>query len=395
MTKRLMMLLFLLGCSDLDTTYGARTGESVNGVRVLRAELEARTELRDAYLLSPHSADADLLFYFATDHNLPDVNASDWLQKWLMSGDSPRQVVIILRDGNVTAPLCRRWAEEMRKSAKAEMADRLEARAAAEENDHVSVPAEVSDTDLFLVATRETAPVQTLEGLGLTEAPTLLTLGAWIDPEDDGEVLIAADDQPFAVGFPWFATPVADDADDEVHGRLVVVANATALVDGAMPDPRARKMLAALLDEILFFHGEKPPRAVWLGSLRVREADPPELNMLSFLWMPPFAWPLWHLLALLLVVVLARAAWLGRKEALRDREIARFSRHVDALATHMARAAVADHAVAQDAAVALAAAMNRPPPPQTVRSADDAVQWLAQTASTAGQVAAGDPNERK
>jgi hypothetical protein len=384
MTKLLFALLLpfcLLGCSDLDTTYGARTGDSINGVRVLRAELEARTDLRDAYLLSPHSADADLLFYFATDNNLPDFNASDWLQKWLLEGEeSPRQVVIILRDGNVTAPLCRRWAAEMRKSAQVEMANRLDARARAEQNDHVNVPDQVSDTDLFVVATRETAPVRTVDGLGLTEAPTLLTLGAWLEPEDDGDVLIAADDEPFAVAWPMGE-----------NAQLLVVANATALVDGAMPDPRARRLLAALLDEIARFHGDKKPRAVWLGSLRVREADPPDLNMLSFLWMPPFAWPLWHLLALLLVVVLGRAAWLGRKEALRDRETARFSRHVDALATHMARAAVDDHAVAQDAAVALAAAMNRPPPPQTVRSADDAVQWLAHTSTPA----AGDPNERK
>lgn len=366
--RALFFLVFFSACSDLDTSYGARSGDSINGVRVLREELEARTDLRDAWLLSPRSAEADLLFYFATDNELPDAKASQWLHKWLEEAKTPRQVVIVLRDGNVTAPLCRKWAAEMRKSAQPEMADRLEARAIAEESDHVHLPAEVSATDLFVVATRETAQVHKLEGLGLSEPPTLLTLGASIDPEDDGDVLIAADDEPFAV-----AWAVGDDA------QLVVVANATALVDGAMPDPRARKLLMALLDEVLRFYDGKKPNAVWLGSLRVREADPPELNMLSFLTMSPFAWPLWQLLALLLVVVLARAAWLGRKEALHDRETARFSRHVDALAAHMARAAGKDPAVAQDAAVALAAAMNRPPPPQTVRSADDAVAWLAHT----------------
>ena len=379
----LAIALCLCACSDLDTTYGARTGASINGVRVLREELEARTELRDAWLLSPHSADADLLFYFATDHDLPDTKASIWLRNWLADGEASRQVVIVLRDGNVTAPLCRRWAADMRASARSDMAALLETRARAEENDHLAVPKDVSDTDLFVVATRETAPVQKLDGLGLSEVPTLLTLGAWLEPEDKGNVLISADDAPLAVS--WAIGE---------RGRLLVVANATALVDGALPDPRARKLLQALLDEIVRFHGAAKPKAVWLGSLRVRDAEPPDLNMLSFLWMSPFAWPLWHLLALLVVVVLARAAWLGRKEALRDREMARFLRHVDALAAHMARAAGKDPAVAYDAAAAIAAATGRAPPPHTVRSADDAIAWLAPSpAPTQPHTIAGAPHD--
>ncbi len=373
MRRRLAALaatVWLVACGDLDTTYGARTGHSINGVRVLHDALEARTTMRDAWLLSPGLDDADLLVYIATEHELPDTQASLWLQDWLADGETARQAVIIVRDGNVTGTLCRRWSAEMRKAGQTEMAERLDARAEADRGDQVTLPEIVSETDLFVMATRESAPVQKLDGLGLSEAPTTLMLGASLDPEDDGDVLISADDQALAV-----AWPIGE------HGQLLVVANATGFVDGALPDPRARKLLQALLDEILRYHGEHKPKAVWLGSMRVRESEPPELNMLSFLAMAPFAWPLWHLLALLLVVVLARAAWLGRREGRRDVEVVRFSRHVDALAGHMARASAKDPEVARDAAAAWAAAVGRPPPPETLATADDAIAWLAATSA--------------
>ncbi len=359
------LALLLAACGDLDTAYGVRTGESLNGVRVLHDALAARTSLRDAWLLTPALDDADLLVYVATDHALPDAEASLWLQDWLAAAKSPRQVLIVVRDGNVTGQVCRRWAAEKRRSGQAEAAARLEARARAEQDDHVEVPEIATDTDLFLMVTQEVAPVTKLDGLGLADAPTTLTLGAWLDPEDDGEVLIRADGKPFAVSWP-----IGD------QGELLVVANATGLVDGALPDPRARQLLQALLDEVLRYQPQPTPNAVWLGSLRVRDAEPPELNMLSFLTMSPFAWPLWHLLVLLLVVVLARAAWLGRREARQNLEIARFSRHVDALAGHMARAAAHDPTVAHDAATALAAATGRAPPPDELPTADAAVAWL-------------------
>ncbi len=368
--------LLLTACADLDTTYGTRTGTSINGVRVLHDALATRTHLRDAWLLTPQLDDADLLVYVATDHALPDLATSDWLVDWLEAGKTPRQVVLVLRDGNVTGALCRRWANGMRLGGQLDAAQRLEARAHAEAADHVAVPAVVSDTDLFVLATRETAPVERLDGLGLTEAPTTLTLGAWLDPEDDGEVLLTADDHPLAVSWP-----VGE------HGALLVVANATGLVDGALPDPRARKLLAALLDEIVAYHPAPQPTAVWLGSLHVRDTAPPDLNMLGFLGRAPFAWPLWHLLALLAVAVLARAAWLGRREPRANAEVARFSRHVDALAGHLARAAAKDPRVARDAAAALAAATGRAPPPDDLTSAAEAVAWLAQPTAPPGEKA--------
>lgn len=379
----LLFAALLSACGGLDTSYGTHSGASINGMRVLHDALAARTTLRDAWLLSPSLDDADLLFYAATGPELPDAQASDWLLDWLEAGETPRQVVILVRDGNVTAALCQRWAAEARLAGQSEAAARFAKRAAVEGGDHVDVPAVPSETDLFVMATRETAPVRTLAGLGLSEAPTTLTLGAFIDPEEDGAVLVTADDLPFVV-----AWPIGE------NGQLLAIANATGLVDGALPDPRARRLLDALLQEIGQFHGASQPKAVWLGSLRVREAEPEDLNMLSFLHRSPFAWPLWHLLVLLVVAVLARAAWLGRREATRDRTTARFSRHVDALAGHMAKAAAKDPSVVRDAAAAWTATVGRPMPPATLPSATDAVAWLnAPPAPPPSAPPPGEPHE--
>ncbi len=359
----------IAGCGDLDTAYGQRDGTSVNGARVLHGALAGWSDLRDAWLLSPRLAERDLLVHLATGTELPTDAACTWLGDWLAAGSAPRQAVVILRDGNVAPWLCRRWAGEATVEHRDDLAARLRRRAELEEHDRQPASGPPLTTDLFTLVRGGPQPVQHLTGLGLSAPPPTLTLGASLDPGKDGESLLIADGRPLAV-----AWPVGE------HGRLVVVATATGLLDGALADIRGRAFAGALLSELQRWHGAARPAAAWVGSLRVREKEPEDLDLLSFLRRGPFGGTLWHLLALLVLVVLGRAAWLGRREAPRTATRVRFATHVDALARHLAR----DPArAAGPAATAIAAAWGRAAPPVPPTSAGDARAWLAAPTSTA------------
>lgn len=374
MTRVIIVILSLLAlsaCGDLDTTYAAREGDSVNGVRALRSELQAHTQLHDAWLLSPRLDDRELLVHVQTGTGLPDAATCGWLTTWLSEGEHPRQVVLILRDGNVAPYLCRKWSGEARGEGLQSLAEALDQRANHEDEDVVPALGEVETCALFTRQRGLMTSPQTITGLGLDgmHPPTTLRVGSHpsIGTEKDaaGTVLVAVDGVPLAVAYEI----------DEVN-RLVVVANASGVVDGALADPRARRLTHALLKNIFDFHDHRP-LAAWVGSLRVREAEPQDVNLLSFLRIAPFAWPLWHLLFLLAVCALAAAAWLGRREVRRNRQSERFARHIDALGQHYADAARHDPAMAREAAAALAVAWGRPLPPPTFDNTEAALAWLA------------------
>ena len=369
---RLLLLcaavLALAGCGDLETGYGLRQGESVNGLRALHDELASRCDQRDAWLLSPRLDERELVVHVANGTELPAADACTWIRTWLEDAEGPRQVVIVLRDGNVAPFLCRKWSGEARNEGLDELAARLDARAEREDADTVGATTTPRQCGLFATDRREPAPVRTLHGLGLSQAPATLRLTAYpvVPPpaaspveadqdsdedeaEDTGTVLIAADGLPLMAAWKFGE-----------HGRLVVVANATGLVDGALADPTARRFTQAVIDEILRFHGGAKPRSAWVGSLRVREEDPKDLSLFSLLAKEPFSWALWHLFALLVVVVLAKSAWLGRREARRDRRAARFARHIDALAEHLAAESRHDPAVLRATANAIALLPHAP-----------------------------------
>ena len=362
-----LSLLVLSACGDLDTSYAAREGDSVNGVRVLRAELQARTQLHDAWLLSPRLDDRELLIHVQTGSGLPDEATCTWLTKWLGEGEHPRQVVLILRDGNVAPYLCRTWSSEARAEGLVPLAHALAQRAQKEDDDVVVSQGESETCALFTRQRGVMTEGKHLTGLGLEgmHVPATLRVGSHPDAGPDGKVLIAVDGVPLVVAYEI----------DEVN-RLVIVANASGLVDGALADPRARRLTQAILTNILAFHHHRP-LAAWVGSLRVREAEPQDVNLLSFLRIAPFAWPLWHLLILLAVCVLASAAWLGRREVRHHRQGERFVRHIDALGQQYADAARHDPALAHEAVTALATAWGRPLPSEKITDTDDALAWLA------------------
>jgi hypothetical protein len=160
--------------------------------------------------------------------------------------------------------------------------------------------------------------------------------------------------------------------------RLVVAVNASPVLDGALPDPAARAVLAAWLDELMAWHGDGArPAAAWVGSLRVREGEPEPANPLALVFTRwPVALAAWHLVALVLLWLVARAWWLGRRDTRRLGSHASFTAHVEALASRLA----ADrHHNAAARAIARAAGLPAPP---NLRDAEHARAWLSEQART-------------
>ena len=332
----LLLLAFLLtGCGDLQTRYGTTdpSRQSVNGCSALVARLTERTHLHRAWQLSPHLDNADLIVHLADEPGLPSDDACAWLTRWLLARNQ-RTVVLILRDGNLAPFLCHRWAEEARMEASRAGAGQAEAEQrrlsdlATLLDQRASLEAESPWTttnrqtcSLFSVGV--TPPRCPLDVDGLT--PLAMTIG--VVPWGPGAVTIAtarfADQTtvPYAISLPMGGS------------RLLVVANATPLLDGALADPQARKLTARIIEAIL---GDAPKQTAWVQELRVRTGEPEPANPMSQLFTAdPFRWMAWHLTAWVLIALWASAAWLGRREDPRNARAQRFGTHVDTLAGHL------------------------------------------------------------
>lgn len=380
----LLAVLALAGCGDLlDTTYATERPGSVDSASVLIARLAERTRLRRVSLLTPRLDDGcALIVHLATQPGLPSPEACSWLRDWLEADDG-RQVLLILRGDSPASPLCRRWAEEARSEAErvgGTTGEALRALAgrfdrAAQAANPPAWPSADGDGGLACALFRlRWRPGQAVEafavGRGRPE-PSPFTLRAGPRIEADGAVPLVATRADAGGSEPWaVAIPVGS-------SRLIVAANASPLLDGALPDPRARALLASLLDEVAAWpRRREPPPAAWVGALRVREGEPEEANPMAMVFARwPLALAAWHLLALVALWLLARAWWLGRRTTPRDGRHASFGAHVDALGEQLA--GERHH---QAAARAIARACGLPIPPR-LRDADEARAWLAARAA--------------
>lgn len=414
-----LVLLFTSGCGDpLDSRYGVIDPGSINGCSVLHDLFKSRTNLRDAEVIGPRlQADGELLVHLVRHDSVPDDESCAWLEEWLLDQDG-RQAVLILRGGTLTSWLCRRWAAEARAEAQRlpvgaaqleALAERLDKRAEAEDDSSLFDTDDGSCPLFTLKRHAPTVPVA-ITGLGLTRVPQTmritgsLTIGGNTAVEPPEKKSPAAEAGPEADNTVK-PTPKSDDEDDDERetdalislststgtggvetaikdvpwavaitygeSRLVVVLDALPLLDGAQPDPAARTLLTALVDEVTAFHGEHP-HTTWVRSLRIRGEGGPPNPMLAVLTSAPISYISWHFVVFLVVLALAGAAWLGRREAPRETRHDRFSRHVLALAARLRDGAYAAWCAR---AIARAALRHRKPPPALLND-DEARRWL-------------------
>lgn len=334
----------------LITTYASPAPGSVNGIALFQSQVmrrfagEGATRLREAKL-----HDRDLLVHVARDSDLPDADTCTWLRDWLGKA-ADRQALVILRDGAVAPWLCQQWgdqaeAEAQRQDAAGDAvaarihrdaATRLHTRARSESdqeshhspwNQAISpglVPVgggtneERTRCALFALRQVTAAPVQRLSGpwAGGGVPPSLRLRSALA--AERGTTLLAADGNILALEIRAGSS------------RLMVVANATALLDGALVDPAARALVGTILDD-LERHGAS--KAAWVHRLVAGGEAPPE--GFAKLFARPFVWATLHALALLVAYLGWRAVWLGRRSPATGRSLERFARHIDALAAHL------------------------------------------------------------
>lgn len=410
-------LLVTSGCIDpLDSRYGVTEPGSINGCSVLHEVFKGRTNLRDADLIGPRlEEDGDLLIHIAKQRSLPDDEACEWLETWLTAQDG-RQAVLVLRGGNLTNWLCHRWADQARQEAQRaptteatvleELARRLEQRSTVDDKDG-SFGSDDLDCPLFRITRSEPVVPTAINGLGLSKVPLAMRVTGSLSVNDDVK--------PEAEKKAAYPTVESDDDQDDVKrptsarkkivllerlitlsnttgsrgveaatgeipwavaipygdSRLVVVLDALPLLDGAQPDPAARALLTTLVDEVTSFHDDNP-HTTWVRWLRNRGEGGPPNPLLAVLTSPPISYMSWHFVVFLVVLALAGAAWLGRREAPSETRHDRFSRHVLALATRLRDGAYAAWCAR---AIARAALRHRQPPPALLND-DEARRWL-------------------
>ncbi len=325
--------LLLTACAaPLDTTYGATKGSSINGLRVFKAEVDARFKPITSGGLSARIDEATTLIHVSAVGELPSERVIDHLDTWLNEVDG-RQVLMVLADGDATAYLGRRWAGEARTEAArattpadgarlTTLAGRLDELVDQHRPPRCLRPGQYESTLLFDASGRiPSVPTTVTDAHGTTLAvPPTLELGIELtDP--NGTALIEADDLPLLY-------------EVQVGGsRLLLVPTATFLLDGTLAHPAARALAGRVLDEVA-----KPGAGdtVWVMRLWVDDGDPQPPSMLAMLFThPPISWVVWHLLAVAALLTWWRWAWLGRRETRPAGNALRFRRHLVALGQHL------------------------------------------------------------
>ncbi|HYE06884.1 MAG TPA: hypothetical protein VEL07_15310 [Planctomycetota bacterium] len=329
-------LLALVGC-DLETSYATLTLRSVNGAEVLTGTWVDAFDAKKLSKLSERLDGCDLLVHIATAEAPLDGESAEWIRAWLEAADG-RQFVLVLRDGAPSGWLCRRWADEGDAAAAAEgdaddrapieaQAKLMRERAAREDEDHAPVLAdgERRDDELYTLIGRPPGIGGSLSGLLDGAPPPFMTIGSTPAPGDYDEVLVAVGGAPYAVGIAFGGS------------RLVLIANATPLLDGALVHRDARRLLDALTTAIGDWRDvDAGYDAALIRRLRVGEGDLPPPNPLAMLFAtPPFSYAVYHFLAFAIVLLAWKALWLGRVAPASERPLERFARHVEALAFHL------------------------------------------------------------
>lgn len=366
-TRRFRMLLltvlFLTACAEpLDTSYGVTRGDSINGLRVFKAAVDARFHPLTTGGLSARIDEAQTLIHVSAVGELPSERVLEHLDTWLNAADD-RQVLMVLADGDVTAYLGRRWAAEARtEAARATtpadssrlntLAGRLDDLVAQHVPPRCLRPGKYEDNVLFKATGRNPAASTTVSdasGAALAVPPTL-ELGLELS-HPEGTALLSADGLPLLYEIPVGGS------------RLLLVPTATFLLDGALAHPAARSLAGRVLDEV-DRHGAGT--TVWVMRLWVDDGDPQPPGMLAMLFThPPISWVIWHLLAVAALLIWWRWAWLGRREARPAASTLRFRLHLVALGQHLKRTNAAAQVAKALSDATLDPASPRPRDPAT------------------------------
>ena len=377
--------LLMAGCADqLTTDYGvtSQQRESINGLVLFESALAERVNLQRRGRLSPNilaDDEIDAIFYIDRYGDDPEPEAIKELVSWLYA-ESGRSLYLFLRDGTSSAALCRHWMREIEqeKAGRDPTEDAAMLKALSAQHDtYAQRLAEEQITDNIYRSNIEewsgTFPatsflhdeqgVPRLNKLSLSmpserlddPAYPLPTRAVWTDwatvslpilnPSfalEGGEPMVQVlDEQQDA----WHNIAVSYAADSMWGdpGRLVMWTTAQPLLDGVMPSIAHRQLMEGMVDELVRFHTpnayDDNINVLWLREVGYSDSNSEEqFNMLSLVFTQmPLALFSWHLLALLVIYLLWKNRWLGRRGDLLDPSHQQFRQHMLSLSQHMSR----------------------------------------------------------
>ncbi len=353
----LLIILFLVSCNTIETHYGGSAKQSINGSRILKAVWTDALDLQFHRYRSDKLDKADLLIHFVEDiqfnindngFDLDDLarieedndwddqidlrSHAQWIRDWLNAGKK-RQFVLILRDGNVAPQLCNTWADELEASIKNNpgndkneelqlQVDELRKLALANFSTPLVEYPDSEDFYFFSVHGREAQQAQQVEGIYNGPAPATLRTRSSLSAKK-AKPLFVVDRRNFGIEVPFKSS------------RLIIIANATAMLDAALVDHHARNMLNALTEHI---QGWEHQHGVWLHHPYPRSHTPEPPNVLAMLFsQKPFNYIIIHAFVFLFAFLFWKACWLGRKRSRRRAVQEQFDRHVEALAFQLSK----------------------------------------------------------
>lgn len=348
--RRTAMLLAALalcgtvGCRPkLETGYGRADDpgyrQSVNGTAVLREMVRQRGHRVFSWdRLSPSLARrADAIVWFPDDTAPPPHEVVLWVERWLDSQPG-RTLVYVLRDFDAEQMY---WSR-VRPTAPPDQRPLIDARRAAAQHAYerstIREPLKHAWFRVDEIPPRR--PVQQLTGdprwlAGIDPSRTEIELNSRLRPRRLATRLLQSGEDVLVARQPLG------------RGQLILVANASFLLNLPLVNHEHRKLAGKLIDAV----GPEAKTVAFLESGRggpevVKDeprASPPSGLALFAVW--PLSWILAHLMALGMLFAFSRWPIFGRPRTPEPEPASDFGRHVAALAEHFRR--TGDQAYAQ------------------------------------------------
>ncbi|WP_435018697.1 DUF4350 domain-containing protein [Tundrisphaera sp. TA3] len=337
--------LLLAGCgpAKVDESFDRSGGESINGTSALVELFRQRGhEVRSKRSLNGTVEGwADVLVRFSHRPGPPDREEGDRLLDWA-DANPGRRIIYVPRDYDAGPEFWSAMLAAKAPDAKPEWIRQVErnrddARARAARS-----PAKASDP---------ADPEEWFSLLPDPGPPAVATAleGEWAEGVDAAAAAIARHETFQLIG----ETPLLSDGEGRAlamtwtldnDSAILVVANASFLLNGALINPARRPLALRVVD----WAGDGPKRIAFLdGSNLLRDSEESgDFSVFHLLGIYPFNWIAAHLAVLGLLAALARAVRLGRPLPEPPSGIERPAAHPEALGGLLARTGRAD--VARD-----------------------------------------------
>jgi hypothetical protein len=332
-----------------ETAYGSSRGASINGTSGLAALCRLRGhEVRTAWRLTDDLARwAEVIIRFAATPGPPSAEEAEWYEGWL-DGTPDRALVYVVRDYDAQAEYWRLVFEGSKGESDADAERRMLAESKRERaSDWVARLPERADKPAdpetwFAVGSPVNPPAtcKHLEGIWAEDIDSPAAALTVHEPLKAGaeDVLLTGDGHVLAM--EW----------GDRHGRVLVVANGSFLLNLPLVNPARRPLANHVVDWL----GKKPQRVAFVdGPSVIGEPEPPPtlLNLIERI--TSFRWVAMHFALFGVLACLARAPRLGRARPDPPSDADRPAAHAEALGSLLARSK------ASDAAAALLASYRR------------------------------------